>query len=222
MMRSQALRHGRQGAFGGLQNGRSGSELVGAPDLVAGATTSRCADVGPLVGTAQRVTNFLVISMMVRGGLIRQSPPSRSADCAAKTPIVAAPFFKTRACVFYSSVISCPSPALPCCVPCPPKWANSLIVHNMWCGITAPHDRLPGPLRRARPWTFASRGGKNRQGTAHLPRLLNPRSQALPARLCLPNNAPPPRKAPTAASGFPLPLDGPLPPDTAPFGPGSP
>src|SRR5215831_2853415 len=49
----------------------------------------------------------------------RQSPPSRPADCAAKTPIVAAPFFKTRACVFYSSVISCPSPALPCCVPCP-------------------------------------------------------------------------------------------------------
>jgi len=144
----------------------------------------RCADVGPLVGTAQRVTNLLVTSMMVRGGLIRQSPPSRPADCAAKAPIVAAPFFKTRACVFYSSVISCPSPALPCCVPCPPKWANPLIVHNMWCGITAPHDRLPGPLRRARPWMFASRAGKNRQGTAHLPRLLDPRSQGLPARLC--------------------------------------
>jgi len=38
----------------------------------------RCADVGPLVGTAQRVTNFLVISMMVGGWLIRQSPSGRA------------------------------------------------------------------------------------------------------------------------------------------------
>src|SRR5215831_13429063 len=90
--------------MGGRGHGHSDRELVGAPDLVAGATTSRCADVGPLVGTAQRVTNFLMISMMVHGGLIRQSPPSRPADCAAKTPIVAAPFFKTRACVFVTLV----------------------------------------------------------------------------------------------------------------------
>ena len=45
-------------------------------------------------------------------------------------------------------------------------------------------DGVAAPLRRLRP-----EDEKNRQGTAHLPRLLDPRSQGLPAPLCLPNDA---------------------------------
>ena len=180
-------------------------------------------NVGPLVGTAQRVTNFLVIPMIVRGWLIRQSPLPWSSRQRYKHQLWQRRFFKMRAC---SSGNFPPSPALPCGGPCPQKWANLLIFRNMWCGITATvessHDRLPGPSACS-PFQSSTVMAwplhldvcvprmKNRQRTAHLPRLLDGR------RPC-----PRPRKAPTSASGFPLPLDGPLPPGTAPFGSVSP
>src|SRR5262245_5138238 len=55
--------------------------------------------VASFVGTARRMSSFLVVSMIGSGDGVRQSPPPGSADQLLQTPIVATPFFKTRACL---------------------------------------------------------------------------------------------------------------------------
>ena len=96
-------------------------------------------NVASCVGRRRRTANLLVISMVVRGRGIRQSPLPWSARQRYKHQLWQRRFFKMRAC----STGNFPS-SQPCRVAClaPQKLANHLIFHKMWCGIIAPVSHI--------------------------------------------------------------------------------